>query len=228
MASLSKILTSSVGKKFIMGLTGLIWIGFLLGHLSGNLLIFAGQHAINSYSAFLHSVPELLWLARIGLIVSLGLHIIFAILLTKENKQARPQNYLIQKPQKSTWASRTMGLSGLVVLAYVIYHLLHFTFLVTHPEISHLMDHSGMHDIYNLLVYSFKQPLLVIFYVISLALLCSHLSHGIQSMFHSLGFTNKEYSPMVEKFGMGLALLFFIGYSAIPLSVLLGIVRPVL
>jgi len=211
-----------------MAITGLIWVGFLVGHLSGNLLVLVSQHAINSYSQFLHSVPELLWLARIILIISFILHVIFAILLSKENKSARPQNYLVKKSQKSTAASRTMALSGSIVLAYLIYHLLHFTFLITHPEISHLVDHEGMHDVYNLVVYSFQNPLLVGVYLISMVLLFMHLSHGIQSMFHSLGLTTKEYSPLLEKIGMAVAILFFVGYSSIPVSVLLGIVKPVL
>ncbi len=216
----------SITKKAVMAVTGLFLLGFVLAHLAGNLLIFGGQDLFNSYARHLEELGPLLWAARIGLLVLVMLHILTAVQVTMENRKARPVAYQRKQAIQTTYAARTMMFSGIIILAYLIYHLLHFTFRVTHPDISHGMDAQGRRDVYTMVVLSFRDPLLSSFYVFSMALLSMHLSHGFKSLFQSLGWNHEKLEPKLAKISCGLALLIFAGYSAIPLAVLFGIVKP--
>jgi len=222
---IKRLFSSSIGNKFLVAISGLAMVLFLIAHLVGNLQIFIGSHAINQYAFFLTQIPEITWVMRIGLIVMIALHIFLTIKLNMENKNARPHAYAVKKTLKASLSSRTMAISGLIVLSFIIYHLRHFTFLQTHPEISHYVDENGWHDVYKMVVMSFKEPGLVFFYVLSLTLLFSHLHHGVQSAFHTLGLTNKNWSPIIDKGGKTFALLLYLGYISIPISVLLGLVK---
>jgi len=217
---------SSIGKKIIMGVTGAILVLFILGHLAGNLLIFLGPDAINAYSKKLIDLGPLLWVARIGLLTAVLLHIWMAIWLVIENRKARPVQYHLKRSTQTTYAARTMAISGFIVLGFIIYHLLHFTFHVTNPNISHLTDTLGRHDVYSMVILSFQNIYISIAYIISLALLCMHLSHGIGSVFQSLGFNNEKTLPILTWSGRGLAVLIFLGYIFIPLAALLGLLKP--
>jgi succinate dehydrogenase / fumarate reductase, cytochrome b subunit len=223
--SIPRYFSSSTGKKFLMALSGAALFGFIIGHLAGNLQIFEGQDAINRYAVFLRSVGELLWAVRIGLIAMVIIHIWTSIALSVENKAARPVAYADKQYIKASLSSRTMIWSGLIVLAFIIYHLLHFTFIKVHPQYGHLLDPKGRHDVYSMMVLSFQQPFISGFYLLAIFLLCSHLSHGIQSMFQSLGFTNLKTRPALVRWGSAVAWVIFIGYAAIPLGVLSGIVK---
>jgi len=222
---IKRLFNSSIGNKFLVAISGLAMVLFLIAHLMGNLQIFISAHAINQYAWFLKQIPEITWAMRIGLLVMIIIHIFFTIKLTIANKKARPQAYAIKKAMKATLSSRTMAVSGLIVLSFIIFHLMHFTFLVTHPEISHSVDENGWHDVYKMVVLSFQQPHLVFFYLLALTLLFSHLHHGVQSLFHTLGLTNKNWSPLIDKGGKTLALLLYLGYISIPISILLGLVK---
>ena len=216
---------SSVGKKAFMGLTGIVLTGFAVGHLIGNLLIFAGPAALNAYALKLVHLWPLLWLARFVLIVAVVVHIDLAIRLTFQNRSARPVGYAVTKPIQSTFAGRTMLISGLLLLLYVAYHLLHFTFGAADPSIAHLKDAAGHKDVYAMVVRAFQNKPVAFGYIAAMAMLCLHLSHGIGSMFQSLGLTNERLLPKLRVAGRLIAWLLFAGYSVIPVSILLGWVK---
>jgi succinate dehydrogenase / fumarate reductase cytochrome b subunit len=230
---ISGLFGSSLGKKYLMAISGLALFLFVVAHMIGNLQIFLGPEMINAYGHFLQSKPELVWTARIGLLVMVLIHIWAAIKLSAENKAARgPIGYGEYKPVGSSYASRTMLVSGLVILAFIIYHLLHFTvqtegvnFADTNFKTLH--DAKDRHDVYNMMVIGFSQPLVSIFYIVSMALLSLHLSHGVSGMFQSLGLKNRKYGKVIDRLALIAAVILIIGYSAIPIAVLTGILRKV-
>ncbi|HXG91371.1 MAG TPA: succinate dehydrogenase cytochrome b subunit [Blastocatellia bacterium] len=221
---------SSLGKKYIMAITGLALFLFVIAHMAGNLQIFAGRDAINSYAHFLKSKPGLLWSARIGLLILVIAHIVTAIQLVAENREARPVAYEKGRPTAASFASRTMFISGLVIFAFVIYHLMHFTFGVTNPEFLTLKDSTNTadplrHDVYGMMVQGFSNPWVSAFYIISMGLLCLHLSHGVSSMFQSLGIRNKSNLRAIHRAARIAAVIIFVGNCSIPIAILAGAVR---
>lgn len=208
-----------------MAVTGLALVGFVIMHLLGNLLIFRGPDALNAYAAKLLHLGALLWVARLILLAAVVVHIVMAIILTRENRSARPVAYAAQQAAHTTYAARTMMVSGVLLTVFIAYHLLHFTFRVTHPDISRLTDALGRHDVYSMVVGSFHNPLLALGYVASMALLCAHLSHGAGSFLQSLGLNNERWLPIIERAGRAFAVLLFAGYASIPTAVLLGWIR---
>ncbi|MBI3021471.1 MAG: succinate dehydrogenase cytochrome b subunit [Candidatus Omnitrophica bacterium] len=215
---------SSIGKKVLMAASGLVLLGFVAMHLLGNLLIYQGPDALNAYAKKLRDLGLLLWAARGGLLVALVVHVWTSIALSLENRRARPQRYAVQRTRETTIAARSMLVSGVMVTAYLVYHLLHFTFRVTNPDISHAMDRFGHPDVYAMVVLSFQQPAISIAYIIGMAAVCLHLSHGIGSACQSLGLNDERTIPAVAFIGRLIAVVLFIGYTAIPLSVLAGLV----
>jgi succinate dehydrogenase / fumarate reductase cytochrome b subunit len=216
---------TSTGKKFLMAVSGLALVGFIVGHLVGNLQMFLGQEAVNRYAAFLKSTGELLWVARLGLIAMVVTHIVTAIALTIENAAARPVEYAVKSYKEATYASRTMKVSGIIVLAFLGYHLAHFTLLVTHPEYHHLLDAQGRHDVYSMVVMGFQNPWISGFYILGTFLLGMHLSHGIYSLFQSLGFQTIALRNRIRPAAIAAGWLLFLGFASIPLGVLAGIIR---
>jgi succinate dehydrogenase / fumarate reductase cytochrome b subunit len=231
MKVITNIFGSSLGKKYIMAVSGLVLFLFVIGHLVGNLQIFLGPEAINRYGEFLQSNLELIWPARIFLLVMIGLHIWSAIRLSRENKAARPIGYAEYRPVGSSYASRTMLMSGLIILAFIIYHLLHYTVQVpsinlTGQNFKGLVDAGDpahpRHDIFEMMVVGFSNLWVSLFYVIGVTLLCLHLSHGVSAMFQSLGWKNKVYGPCLDKLARAVAVLILIGYISIPAAILAG------
>jgi succinate dehydrogenase / fumarate reductase cytochrome b subunit len=224
---ITNIFGSSLGKKYIMAVTGFVMFLFVIGHLAGNLQVFMGPEAINRYGHFLQSNPELIWPARLVLLLMLVLHVWSAIKLSAENKTARPVAYADWQPVGSTYASRTMLMSGIIIFIFIIYHLLHFTAQVQYVNLTgknfvDFMDPGKRHDIFKMMVVGFENPFVSGFYVFGMALLCLHLSHGVSSMFQSIGWKNKAYGPALDKASRWLAVLIFLGYSSIPVAILLG------
>ena len=218
-------LSSSIGKKVLMALSGLALSGFVLAHLAGNLLIFRGPGALNAYAAKLEHLGPWLWVPRAGLLAAIIVHIWTSVQLSLENRRARPQPYARFRPVETTLAARTMMATGILLLAFLIYHLLHFTFRVTNPEISHGLDAFGRRDVYTMVVRSFQQPLLSLAYLLGVGAVCFHLSHGIASTCQTLGLNNERTLALVSQAGAWAAVLIFLGYSAIPLAALLGMVK---
>jgi len=219
-------LFSSIGKKTVVALTGIALVLFVVGHLLGNLSIFFGPEALNSYAMHLRDLGPLLWVARIGLLVAVGLHIGFTMLVWKENQEARPQKYAVAAPMKTTIFARTMRLTGLIVLAFIAFHLAHFTLLIIQPGYASFrteIDGREVHDVYRMVVLGFRNPLVSGFYIFSLALVAFHLSHGIGSLFQTLGLSNKTLRPTFEIAARVIAWALFAGYAAIPVSILLGL-----
>jgi succinate dehydrogenase / fumarate reductase cytochrome b subunit len=216
---------SSIGKKIIVATTGVILILYVLGHLLGNLQIYTGPDRINTYAKFLHDLGPILWAIRVFLLAAFVTHIVATIELAHQNRLAKPQKYAVAGYQRSTIASRTMIISGLIVLCFVIYHLLHFTLQWTDPEFRKLHDSLGRHDVYRMLVLGFRHPLVSLFYVLGLFLLANHLSHGFASVIQTLGINNRKVAGFVSNGGQILAWLVFAGYVSIPVTILLGIVR---
>jgi succinate dehydrogenase / fumarate reductase cytochrome b subunit len=218
---------SSVGKKMIVAVTGIILILFVIGHLLGNLQIFLGPAWINGYSEHLRELGPFLWLIRIFLLVTVIVHIYVTIRLAIDNRRARPEAYIDKEYVKATFASRHMVMSGLIVLAFIIYHIAHFTVRVTDPRFALLKaDPLNHYDVYSMMVYGFQNYFVSAFYVLGLWLLALHLSHGSSSFFQSLGLNNKTLTPRLAFGGRVFAWLLFIGYTSIPVAVLLGLVKP--
>ncbi len=227
---LNRIWHSSLGKKYIMAISGLVLIGFVVAHLLGNLQVFLGPEALNRYGHFLQTTPELLWPARIGLLVMVGLHIAAAVALTTQNRAARPVPYAHYEVVAASYASRTMMMSGIIVAVFIIYHLLHFTVQVptinfTNQDFRQLEDLKQRHDIYRMMIAGFRNPLASGFYVLGIALLCLHLSHGISSLFQSLGFSNRAFGRFLDGFAIVAAWLIFLGYCSIPAAILIGWIK---
>lgn len=223
----SSFYRSSVGKKMIVAVTGVVLIAFVAGHLLGNLQIFLGPEWVNSYAEKLRKLGPLLWVIRIFLFVNVLLHIFYTISLTIENRRARPVQYKRKDHVKATFASRYMALSGLVVLAFIIYHIAHFTVRVTDPRFLLLKaDPLNRYDVYSMMVYGFQNIYVSAFYVLGMFLLALHLSHGTSSFFQSLGLNDEKLAPRLATAGRVFAWLIFVGYISIPVAVLLHLVKP--
>jgi len=224
---ISAFYRSSVGKKIIVAVTGIILILFVVGHLLGNLQIFLGPDWINAYSQHLRDLGPLLWLIRIVLLATVLAHIYFTILLAIENRRARPEPYIDRDYVKASWASRHMVVSGVVVLAFIIFHLLHFTARKFNPQFPMLkLDPLNRYDVYSMMVYGFENVYVSIFYVIGLFLLTLHLTHGSSSFFQSLGLNDRKLTPGLALGGRIFAWLLFAGYTSIPVAILLGLIKP--
>ena len=222
-ASLAAFYRSSIGKKLVVALTGLALIGFLFGHMVGNLKIFMGPEKLNSYAAWLHSMPAVLWGARLGLLACFVGHIVTTILLVKRNRAARDTQYAYHATVQASSASRTMIWSGVIILAFVIYHLMHYTLRVGNEyNGASYVDAAGRHDVFKMVVDGFSWGPASAFYIFAMALLCWHLSHGFSSIFQTLGLRTERSWPAIKAAGLIVAGVLFIGNSAIPLAVLLG------
>ncbi|HVS50894.1 MAG TPA: succinate dehydrogenase cytochrome b subunit [Opitutaceae bacterium] len=237
---------SSIGRKILMAVSGLILIGFVVGHLVGNLQVFQEPDHINGYAAFLRQLGPTLWIARLVILASAVVHIWAATVLTLENRRARGgEPYGVNYTIRATLASRTMRLTGYVVLAFVIYHLAHFTWgaaqSATFKEnlarytLQHDYRVAGfvtvpqgavVEDVYNMVVLGFQNPLVSLFYIVAVGLLSFHLLHGFDSMFQTLGLRSSRWSGGLRKICVLFCALYFLGNLAIPGAVLLGRLQP--
>ena len=211
---------SMVGKKVVMGVTGLIGIGFVILHSLGNLLVFRGPAAINSYSHFLKSTGELLWALRIVLVVAVILHVIAAVQLTRQSRAARPIAYTKQERQVATVASGTMRWGGALLLVFIVLHILHFTTGTIRPAGSFSPD-----DVYANMVTSFRIWWVALFYIVAMLALGLHLFHGAWSSVRSIGVSPPSPQPLHHRISLAIALLVWAAFTAVPLAVVAGIVR---
>jgi len=223
--ALMRLWRSSLGKKYVMAITGLgLWV-FVIIHLLGNLQIFLGPEKINAYAALLKANPAFLWPARIGLFLIAAMHVLTAEQLVRINRRARPIGYEFKKPVASTFANRTMLMSGLVILVFILFHLAQFTMGWVDPRLLRLEDSLGHHNVYQMMIVGFSNPVVTIFYIVSMGLLLLHLSHGVSSTFQSLGLRSKKMFGFFDKLAKISALAIFLGNCSIPLAILFHVVR---
>lgn len=219
MNRLVRLLGSSVGRKLVTAATGVLLVVFLFGHLFGNLKVFQGQDALNSYAAWLQGHP-LLWVMRAGLLSLFAAHVWLTLSLTRENRAARPVRYERYRPRASRFSSRYMALSGLLVLSFLVYHLLHFTFRVIDSR------HTRTPDVYAAVVWSFQNPWIAGSYVVAMLLLGAHLWHGATAVFQSLGLRHESYQTLIRVLSAAAVATLVVGNCAIPLLIYAGRVAP--
>ena len=210
---------SSVGKKIVMAVSGLIWVAYLITHVLANLLVFQGPGKINAYSAFLHGTGGALWSARLVLIAALVLHVIAAVQLTARQQEARPTGYLAgRKPQASTLAARTIRWGGALILLFLVYHILHFTVGTAHPS---FIEGNPYHNVAT----GFHDLAVVVIYLLAMGVVGLHLYHGVWSSGRSLGVSPPSPRPLRRRLALALALIIWLGFSVIPIAVFAGVVR---
>ncbi len=221
------LLKSSVGKKLVMSVTGFAMIAFVAIHLLGNTSIYHGPDGINAYAKALHRFGPLVLTFRLALLVLFGLHVFYGIQLTLENRTAKPQGYAVNGNLQTTFAGRNMIWTGLLIGAFIVYHLLHFTFQVTNPDISsrsHL-DIMGRPDVFTMVVLSFRNFFISLVYIFAMCALWLHLSHSIQSLFQTLGLNGEKTFPVIRKGGTLAAIIIFLGFASIPVVILAGLLK---
>lgn len=219
------LLKSSIGKKAVVAVTGLILLGFVIVHLLGNLQVFLGPEWLNSYAQHLADLPLLLWPARIFLLLTLIVHVATSLVLAIENKKARPTPYIFKGTVQASVASRTMVISGLLIFLFIVYHLLHFTFGVTNPEFFHQLDPQGRHDVYSMVILSYRNYSISIAYILAMIVLYMHLSHGAPNFLQSLGLTNEKTLGRIGVIGNAVAWLLLIGNCSIPIAIMAGLIQ---
>jgi succinate dehydrogenase / fumarate reductase cytochrome b subunit len=214
-----------IGKKAIMALTGVILFGYIVAHLLGNLQIYGDPEQINKYAALLHnpSTSTFLWVARGALLLAVGLHIVASIQLWKLKNDARPVAYVKKDDAAATYASRTMIWSGPIVGAFVIFHVLHLTVGAVVPLAAEIAPNQP--NVHANVIAGFSNPWISAFYILAIVLLCTHLYHGLWSMFQSLGFSHPRYTPKLKQGAAIFAILIAIGNCSIPIAVMLKLVK---
>jgi succinate dehydrogenase / fumarate reductase cytochrome b subunit len=223
-----QLLTSSIGRKILMAITGQAMVLFAVIHLLGNSSIFGWlPGGINAYAHHLHSMPAPIIIGfRLGLLAFACVHIWFGIQLTIENRGGRPQQYAVKSTQKATFASENMIWTGSLLVAFILYHLAHFTFQFINPDtaaLTHLVD--GVPNVLGMVVAAFQNMFITLIYAGAMLVLFLHLSHGIQSFFQTMGWSNDRVQPFITKAGTLVALALFLGYAAVPLTILLRILK---
>jgi succinate dehydrogenase / fumarate reductase cytochrome b subunit len=217
-AAVARFYDSTIGKKAVMAVTGVILFGYLIAHMLGNLQVFLGRDVMNHYAETLHANLPLLWGARSVLLVSVLLHAWAAIQLTAVKAAARPVGYAKTANVQGTTGSRTMMLSGPVIALFVVGHLLHLTTGTIHPQFVELRPYENV-------IIGFSNPIASGLYVVAMVLVGFHLSHGVWSMFQSIGFSHPRYTPLLKKFSAVFSWLLIAGFIAVPIAVLAGYLR---
>ncbi len=231
-----------------MALTGLVLVLFVMGHMLGNLQIFLGPDVINAYAYKLHEVlpPSALWAVRLFLLVCIAVHIWMAVLLTIENRRARPQAYLKQRPVQATYASRTMRMSGVILLAFIIFHIAHYTVRAV-PGMqyndSDVLDSTNVplfkdglavvkegetvltFNVYDMMIDGFEAWWVSAFYIVATGLLCLHLTHGVSSMFQTVGLRNQLWRLRLNRAALLYGWVVFLGFAITPVAVLSGLLK---
>lgn len=248
MCSLCNFIKSTIGRKILMALTGLVLVLFVMGHMLGNLQIFLGADVINAYAYKLHYVlpSAALWGIRLFLLASIAVHIWAAITLTLDNRKARPDRYDDDKPIQASYSSRTMRMSGIILLAFIIFHIAHFTVrnvpsmqyeepgVLTQTEVPLVKGGEAVmkngHEIMtfnvnDMMVAGFQVWWVSAFYIIATGLLCMHLTHGVSSMFQSVGLRNKLWRKRLDKVALAYGWIVFLGFAIIPIAVMAGLLK---
>ncbi len=218
---------STVGAKIVVAVTGFMFVGFILVHTMGNMLVFLGPKALNDYAQMLGAVPELLWMARIGLLVALVLHVVLTLKLTALNRSASTQKYQMTVHKRANFASKSMRFGGVTLLFFIIYHIAHFTLGTVNPvehNVHEVVNGVQRHDAYLMMISGFSHWWNVVIYLIATVFLGLHLKHGIQSMVHTLGFNGEKLTMCAAMFGNLVMIIVVLGLGSIPLAIFFGII----
>ncbi len=216
MGWLGRFYRSTVGRKIVMAVSGIVLVLYLVVHVAGNLLVFRGPQAINDYAHFLQSSTALLWTVRVVLLGSVIVHVHSAWTLTRDARRARPAGYRELAAQSSTWSSRSMRWGGVLLLLFIVYHLLHFTVGTVHPAFVR-------GDVYANMLSGFAVPAVAAFYLIAMVALALHLRHGVWSVFQTLGASHPRLLPLRRRLAWLLAVLIPAGLASIPLAIGFGL-----
>ncbi|MCD6582353.1 MAG: succinate dehydrogenase cytochrome b subunit [Desulfuromusa sp.] len=218
---------STVGRKILMAVTGIMLVGFISVHLLGNLSVFWGSDAINAYAKHLHDLGPLVWVFRLVMLGLFAVHITFGVQLYLENRAATPDNYAVQKTLVTTFSAKTMVFTGLIVLTFLLYHLLHFTVQITNPAISahNLPLVDGHLDVFTMVTASFQNAFIALVYIVALIALTLHIYHGLSSWIQTLGWSTGTSQDKVTFIGKLVAIAYGLAYIAIPLLLLARIVK---
>ncbi len=225
MSALAKFYASTIGKKIVVATTGLMMVLFLLGHVLGNLLVYEGRGdtpattKLNEYGELLRMEPAFLWTVRLVLLVTVVLHIVTTISLTRRNREARGTGYAVTRHKRASLASRTMIWGGMLLAVFIVYHILHFTAGAVHRG---FFVHG---DVYSNVVRSFQNPFIAGAYLLAMVFVFLHLQHGIASLAETLGVSHPRYVALLRKGGPALAFLIVLGFSSIPIGVLIGLIQ---
>ena len=213
---------SSIGKKIIVAVTGILLVLFLAGHLTGNLLMYAGPKAFNEYAKFLHSMGHGagIWIARLGLLGTIFLHIAATVCLVIQNKEAKATTYECDRYVQANSGSRWMIWSGLTILLFVIFHILHYTVRID----SELADFAKQGNPYGMVIEGFQNLAVVLFYILAMTCLCSHLSHGVASIFQTLGIRTRKNAKLIWAGSWAYTIFIYVGFISIPIACYFGII----
>lgn len=215
MYGLARFWQSTIGKKIVMAVTGIIGILFVIGHMSGNFLMFKGQEAMHEYALLLRTSMPVLYAVRLVLLAAVVLHAVSAYQLTMRARAARPQDYAARRPQVTTLAARTIRWGGVLLLVFIVFHILHMTLGTVHPQFTHL-------DPYNNLRIGLGNPLVAGFYVLAMGALALHLYHGTWAAARTLGAAPSSTQPLKRRLALVLAIVVAAGFMIIPLATLAG------
>jgi succinate dehydrogenase / fumarate reductase, cytochrome b subunit len=216
---------STVGKKIMMAFTGQMMVVFVIIHLLGNTTVYFNN--LNAYAAALRAMPLLLWLVRLLMAAALVIHVYLGVVLALENRKAKSGSYAVAGHISSTFAGRNMIWTGAIIVAFLIYHLLHFTIQIISPEFAAIRhpDALGRPDVFMMVVRGFQQGGTALLYVFFMATLLFHLTHGIQSSFQTWGLNNERSFPVITRGGQIAATILFLGYAAIPVVIVMGMLK---
>ena len=218
-----RYLRSSVGAKHAMAVTGLLLVLFAIIHMLGHLQMFGGPDMYNAYAHFLQELWEVKWPVRVGLVTLLVVHVLIALALVAKNRAARPVPYAMYRPVRSTIVGRWMAISGIVVLVFLIFHIVHFTLGLVQPASFHTIDNAGRYDAYRMYVAGFKNASVYLAYLVGIGLLSLHLGHGASSWLQSLGWRHPKYPA--DRLGPVVSTVLFVGYMIPPTAVLIGVLK---
>lgn len=220
-----QFLSSSIGRKVMMSISGQLMVLFAIVHLIGNTTIFGWINGgINAYAHHLHAFPPLVWAFRVAMLLFISVHICIGVILTIENSGGRPKQYAVKATQKTSFASENMIWTGALILIFIVGHLLHFTAKVI-PGMTLVADAEGVVNVYSMILGSFQNILSAVIYIGAVVALFLHLSHGIQSSFQTLGWSDDKKMPVLVSTGTYVAVILLLGYISVPLSILFGILK---
>ncbi|MBC7977405.1 MAG: succinate dehydrogenase cytochrome b subunit [Myxococcales bacterium] len=217
---------STIGLKVMMAVSGVVLVGFAVGHMLGHLKMFEGRDAYNAYAEFLQGLGAIKWAVRLGLLAAVALHIYCGIALSLRNRRARPVRYEAQRLQRATPYGRAMLLTGVAFVAFLLYHLAHFTLGWVHPEYFDGRDALGRPDVYANFVLSFQEPAITVLYLVATVAVSMHVAHAASSMLRTLGLSSGRWRAACERLGPALGILLMVGFAIVPLACLLGWLEP--